>query len=135
MKTARKTSDSRAGVARNVAATNGRGRARVLVVLAPDGFCEVFALPEVSALVVSRLAVGPAEEVLADEFLDASLPRPYRELYWPNRLRAVGQCRRVTAQQELDRRHLLHLVRGLVDVGKNRQLLPAAIAKARRAAG
>jgi hypothetical protein len=43
------------------------------------------------------------DEHLADAYLDVTLPRAYREIYWPRCLRAMGNIRQRTAEQELDR--------------------------------
>jgi len=108
-------------------------RIRVLVVLSPDGFCEVYGPLELSACIVNRLDVERPEEVLADQYLDSILPRAFREIYWPRNLRATGQVVRRTATDERERRFQLDFVRVCRSIRE--ESTPAAIAKARRAAG
>jgi hypothetical protein len=94
----------------------------VLVVLNPDGFAEVYGPPEVCVYVANRLDTdgGNAAEVTADEYLDLTLPRPYRELYFPRNLRASGIVEHRTAADELDRRAALAIVQGLAEMRKER---------------
>jgi len=89
------------------------------VVLFSDGWIEVYGPDTLDVLVVNRLHVtSPDTGKLADEYIDATIPPAYREVCRPGNLRAVGQCRKVTAEDEIDRRHALHLVRGLLDIGR-----------------
>jgi hypothetical protein len=111
-----------------------RQRARVLVILNSDGYVEIFAEPGVLIHVAQRLHVeGNTTEILADEYLDATLPKPYRDLHYPVKLQATGLCRRVTAADEITRRTNLAVLRELRSLTAP-AVVPAAIAKARKAA-
>jgi len=108
---------------------------RVLVLLSPDGFAECYTADNVQIHITNRLAVEPQDEVSADRYLDSILPEPFKQLFRPRNLRASGRMERRSAEDEADRQHHLHLVRGMVAVGKERQAVPRAIQRARRAAG
>ena len=108
-------------------------RTDALVVLHPDGYVEFFGEPGLRVHVATALAVAPPEEVLAERYLDQGLPKWAERLHYSNKLRASGQCRRVTAKDELERRHDLHIVRGLADLRRESAPMPDAIRKARRA--
>lgn len=90
---------------------------RVLLVLNADGFVEVYGPPEVTVHVALRLATdgGHEAEQTADELLYATLPRNYRDLYFPRHLRAMGNCERRTAGDEIDRRCALATLADLRD--------------------
>jgi hypothetical protein len=89
----------------------------VLLVLNSDGYVELFGPAEVVAHVALRLATdgGNAGEVAADELLTVTLPRPYREIFFPRNLRASGIVERRTAGDELDRRAALATLQDLRD--------------------
>ena len=106
-------------------------RVGVLVVLHPDGFVEVFGDHEVRVHTVDALAVHAEEEALADLYLNESLPTWARQLHWPGKLRACGQCKQISAEDELRRRHDLHMVRGLGEVRRESATIPDAIRRAR----
>jgi hypothetical protein len=93
-------------------------RVRVLLVLNSDGFAEVYGPPEVCVHVANRLHTdgGNPADVAADEYLDRTLPRVYRELYYPRNLRASGIVERRTAADELDRRAALAIVADLREI-------------------
>ncbi len=111
-----------------------RQRARVLIVLNSDGFVEVYGEPGLWIHVAQRLqADGNQAEVMADEYLDATLPKAFKELFYPVKLQAVGQCRRIRAEDEVNRRINLAVLRELRNLTAP-AAVPAAIAKARKAA-
>lgn len=113
--------------------SKSRQRARVLVVLNSDGFVEVYGEPGLLAHVAQRLHVdGNASEVSAEEYLDLTLPKAFKELFYPVKLQAVGQCRRVTVADEVSRRVDAAILRELRNLTP--AAVPAAIAKARKAA-
>ena len=64
-------------------------RTKVLVVIQPDGFIEVYGDKETDVVI----RVAPAVELtaeserLVEEFIETTLPRMYRDLYEPGRLR------------------------------------------------
>jgi hypothetical protein len=108
-------------------------RARVLVVLNSDGFVEIYAQRGLVVHIAQRLHVdGNETEATADEYLDATLPKAFKELFYPVKLQAVGQCRRLTVEDEVNRRTTLAVLRELRNLPAP-ATVPAAIAKARRA--
>ena len=109
-------------------------RVPVLVVLSADAFVEVYGVG-LQVHFAQRLAVEVPEEAMADAYLDATLPRRFRDLFFPRNLRAMGQCRQRTATDEAERRFRLELVRALAELARGPAKTPAAIQRARRAAG
>lgn len=89
------------------------GYTPVLVVASADGFLEVYGPHEVRPLVVNRLKVSAAETaLLADAYMDSTLPRKWRQWYWPRHLRGGGLVRETTAEDELQRRLDLEWLKG-----------------------
>jgi hypothetical protein len=91
-------------------------RSKVLVVLHPDGWIEVYGDDHVDARVVQRLDIGdetPATATLLDEYIIGAVPRCYRSLYFANKLRATGTVEKVTPEQQLDTIYKLSMLRGL----------------------
>ena len=80
---------------------------KALVVLSADGFVEVYGERELGVKIVQRLYPGPTDdpflEVMCDDYLIASLPEFWRRLYYASKLRATGQCERITAEREMER--------------------------------
>jgi len=64
------------------------------------------------------MGANPTNVNLADEYLESTLPRCYRDLYWPVKLRATGQSRKVMAEQALDTHLNLQLLREIRSLGK-----------------
>ena len=94
-------------------------RSKVLVVLHSDGWVEAYAEKNVDVHIVQRLHItNPANVHLADEYTESTIPRCYRDLYWPVKLRALGQCRRITAEQCLDKHLDLQLLREIRNLGE-----------------
>ncbi|MEQ8211043.1 MAG: hypothetical protein RH917_14545 [Lacipirellulaceae bacterium] len=69
-------------------------RQPVLVVTDGDGYLEIFAEKNLDVR-IERLPVAHAHaaEVIAEDYLEATLPRRYRELYWPGKRRATAVVR------------------------------------------
>jgi len=77
-------------------------RRKVLVVLYADGWVECYAQRDVDVLtVVKPFAATPEAGVIAERYLDETLPMQYAELHWPGLRRAADKCRKVTAAQLL----------------------------------
>jgi hypothetical protein len=93
-------------------------RSKVLIVLYSDGWVEAYAEKYVDVHIVQRLHItNPANANLADEYLESTIPRCYRDLFWPIKRRAMGQCRKVTAEQRLDAHLDLQLLREIQSWG------------------
>jgi hypothetical protein len=91
-------------------------RVKVLVVLHANGWAEVYADDHVDVRVVNRLFVENEDAMLAntiDAYMEGTMPRTYRNLYWPRKLRATGLCEKVTPEKALDSLYTLNLIRGL----------------------
>jgi hypothetical protein len=90
-------------------------RERVLVVLRSNGWVEVYARRTVDVRVVNRIhATGDSETAHAlDRLVELQLPKCYRRLYFPVRLRGAGQVRKVTPEQALATLHDLDLLRAV----------------------
>ncbi len=91
-------------------------RVKVLVVLHAGGWVEAYAKSHVDVRIVNRLSVeGDTSELatLVDEYTTATLPRCYRPLFWPNKLRAIGNLEYITPATALDTLYQLSVLRGL----------------------
>jgi hypothetical protein len=68
-----------------------RQREALLIVLHGDGYVQAFSEKHIDVrIAVCPYMESPEGEILAEEFLELSLPWRYRELYWPGNLRAMG---------------------------------------------
>jgi hypothetical protein len=115
--------------------TKRRPRVPVLIVLGPEaGTVEVYG-EQLAVHFAQRLDVHRANEAMADELIDATLPRKFRPLFIPRNLAGVEHCRPRTAESEARRRWELEFLR---ELRATREALapravPAAIERARRA--
>jgi len=93
-------------------------RVPVLVVLYSDGSVEVYAPKgRVAVRIAVKLhATTPESGELAEEYMERSLPRLGRDVYWPVNLAGAGNCRKVTAEMERDARHAAACLRELREV-------------------
>ena len=100
-----------------------RPREKVLIVMHPNGLIEVYA-ENVDVHFVNRLDVGnewPQLANLIDVYHENKMPRPYRNLFWPNKLRGIGLLEKITledAQDTLWKMSILHGLRELRPVPK-----------------
>lgn len=86
-------------------------RARVLILAYPDGFLEVYSDQGVDIHVVTPVCMRTkAGEALADEYLDATLPRRFAELHVAPNLRAVHTARVIRPSDLLKRDLALELI-------------------------
>lgn len=77
-------------------------RRKVLVVMHADNWVEVYAAKDVDVHMSCKPSASTAEAgVLAERYLEATLPRGYADLYCPGNRRNADKCRRVTAQSLL----------------------------------
>jgi hypothetical protein len=110
-----------------------KARVRVLVVLSSNGFVEIFGPPEVDAHVAQRLDVPPECEIKAEEYLDATLPKRYRDLFFPGKVRAIGLVQKITPEQAGDTLWKLSILRGLRAMRQEQRafVVPKAIQRRR----
>ena len=95
-------------------------RETVLVLAYADGWIEVYAERHVSAKIVLVPSTGSvAGEVLAERYLDETLPYRYREVHWPGKLRAADKLRTVRPSDMARRDHDLALLHGLQAVERS----------------
>lgn len=87
-------------------------RVKVLVLLHPDAFVEVFATDNVQAVVINTLD-STADPNLLDAYLEGELPRTHKPLLVPRNVRAVGNWERRTTAGEIDRLERLALLRDI----------------------
>lgn len=87
----------------------------MLIVLHSDGRVQCFADRNVDVHIAHRLNSvideTPDGANRLDEYLESTLPRSFRNLYWPVKLRAFDQCRKITAGQTLNTRLELELLK------------------------
>lgn len=83
----------------------------VLVVVSSDGHFEVYTSRPMRVHVAQRLDSDSVDELVADEYLDATLPAWARDIYLPWHLATCYTVRPRTAHEELGRRLGLDLVR------------------------
>ena len=96
-----------------------RHREHVLVVLHADGFVEVFTERHVDVhIAIMPYMSNPEGEILAEEYFEHCLPQRHRDLYWPNRRRAVEQVRCITPQDHADRQWQQQMLRSSEQAGQ-----------------
>lgn len=96
-----------------------------------EGWVEVYGEPHVDVQIVNRLHVEGESGDLAtvvDEYMESTLPRSYRGLHWPSKLRAIGNVEKITPETAMDTLHQLFILRAL----KEKRPPPAAITREKR---
>ena len=97
---------------------NSTPRARVLVISHPDGHLEVFGEQNIDVL-IQRVPRADSDQgrCIAEDVVELLLPLRFKNLYWPNKCRARGTTRPLTAdtlQQALFVGNLLSGLNGFV---------------------
>lgn len=96
------------------AAMSHTKREKILVLLNSDGFVECFASKDVDVHITNVPHVStPAAEILVEEYIELTIPRSYRDVYWPSYRRAVEQIRHTTPADIMQRQSDVELLRGL----------------------
>ncbi len=91
-------------------------RERALVVLHSDGWVECYGSPGVDIVLAGKPhATTPAAGAMAEEYLDLTLPRPFADLYWPNKLKKFGKCSATTLYDIAESRKLVSLIKEVQD--------------------
>lgn len=93
-------------------------RARVLILAYPDGFLEVYSDQGVDIHVVTPIYMRTkAGEAMADEYVDATLPRRFHDLHVAPNLRAVHTARVIRPVDEAERLLRVDLIREAKAIG------------------
>ena len=84
----------------------------VLAVAHADGYFEIFAGKGVRARLVNICQMPTAEgEILAERYLEKSLPKPYRDIYFPGNRIAPGNVLQLTPELLAKREFEMDVVR------------------------
>lgn len=97
-------------------------REAVLVLAHGDGWLEAFAEKHVDV----RIEMVPymttqAGEILAEEYVELSVPKRYRDVYWPNLRRAADMMRVVRPSDIAWREYDLELLRAIQQLGNQQE--------------
>ena len=93
-------------------------RTRVLVLAYPDGYLEVFSDQGVDIHVVTPIYMRtPAGEALADEYVDATLPKRFAGLHVAPMLRTIHQAKVIRPSDVAKRLLRLDLIREARAIG------------------
>lgn len=115
------TPKTRTSISYNSQTRFGNRREAILVVLHADGWAEVYGEPHVDVhIAVMPHTTTPEGELAAEEYLDTTLPRRYRDVYWPALRRAADFVRVVSPSDIVRRDWDLELLRTLERVGLRR---------------
>jgi hypothetical protein len=74
-------------------------RHKVLIILHADGYIEAFADREQVDVLTVVMPHVPGGEILAEEYLELTLTKPYRDIYYPLNRRAVDNVRTILPSQ------------------------------------
>ncbi len=89
-------------------------RQKAIVVIHPDGFIHVYGPDTLDVIVrISPVVTCKRGEIAAEEYIEATLPRVYREFYWPNCIRVTGQIRRILPSDIANTKTLLQISKRL----------------------
>ncbi len=102
-------------------------REAVLILAYGDGWIEAFAEKHVDVRIeIVPCMTTPAGAILAEEYVELSLPKKYRDIYWPGNRRAA-EMMRVVRPSDIARRDfeldVLHSIEeaGAILRGNNRE--------------
>ena len=94
-------------------------REAVLVVGHSDGWIQVFAEKSVDVRIeMLPHSITPEAEVLAEEYVGLSLPKRYRDVYWPSMQRAADMMRLVLPSDIARRDWELDFLKALDSAGE-----------------
>lgn len=89
-------------------------RATILVEVAADGFIKVYGHKHIQAKIINRPSVATSElGCQVDELIDNALPVRYREIYYPNNIRATGKVKRTKPSDILRISHELEILNSI----------------------
>ena len=72
-------------------------REQVLIVAHADGWIECFAERHIDVRIVIMPDVNtPESEILAEQYIESSIPEVYRKIYWPGNLRSAGMIEKIS---------------------------------------
>ena len=91
----------------------------VLIVGHPDSYFEVFADRHVRVHLEQLPTTGtPEGEILAEQFIETQMPRPFRELYYPSNRRLLERVTPIKPTDIARRLADVELFRGLQEFGR-----------------
>ena len=101
----------------------GKPREAVLVVLHDDGWIEAYAERHVDVRIITMPHMTtPEGERLADEYLGLTLPKRYRDLFWPSNRRAADLVRVITMQDIAQQKWEMEMMKTLDNItARNRK--------------
>ena len=89
-----------------------REREKILVLLYHDGFVEVYGDKHIDCRIVNVPVTGlAAGEILAEQFVELTIPRCYRDIYFPTAKRATELLRPARSSDIAYRKWSVELVR------------------------
>jgi len=93
-------------------------REAVLILAHGDGWIEAFAEKHVDVRIemVPHMTTS-AGEILAEEYVELSLPKRYQDIYWPGNRRAADMMRVVRPSDIVQRDYELDLLRAIKGAG------------------
>ena len=97
-------------------------REAVLILAHGDGWIEVFAEKhfDVRIEIVPYMTTEPGE-IQAEEYVELSLPKRYRDVYWPGNRRAADMMRVVRPTDIVRRDYDLELLRAIQQLGNQQE--------------
>jgi hypothetical protein len=95
-------------------------REKVLVCLHADGFIEVYGEPHVDVRIVNvPYSTTPEGAIAGEEFVELTIPRCYREIYFPGMKRATELLRPTTPEDIAYRKWSVELLRQIQALGRD----------------
>ncbi len=97
-------------------------REAVLILSHGDGWLEAFAQKHVDVRIeMVPYMTTPAGKTLAEEYVELSIPKQYRDVYWPNLRRAADIMRIVRPSDIAWREYNLELLRAIEQLGNQQE--------------
>lgn len=101
----------------------------VVVEVAGDGYTKVYGERHVRVKIVQRplahKSVRDRVSIAVDDWIDASLPRPFREVYYPSAVRGAELCKPIMLRdlidQEAQTQITLAAVRAFEEIGREKR--------------
>lgn len=91
-------------------------RPRVLILVNPDGFVEVFHEPRAIQLKVVEVPLGP--DLVVEQLVENHLGRYWSQMYWPSKRRRTAQPCLISPEDRLENAARCCLVEQIKEVGQ-----------------